>query len=192
MPLPRVPSEDAPYPSKNPTDLQKHVAAFDRDGDGLITVADTCWALQKIGVSWIGAVIGCIVVHLFSSYVTQESWLPDPWFRIRIAGVHRIMHASSAGTFRQRGILDPVTFDSLFEMYGNPSEQTMTLQQVLTMWKNSRDMHDVFGTLANLGEWFGAWVALKGKDGKIKKEDLRSLIIGDYFHKAFGDAKKKP
>ncbi|KAG9008327.1 hypothetical protein FRB90_008969 [Tulasnella sp. 427] len=183
MPLPRVPSEDAPYPSRDPTDLQKHVAAFDRDGDGLITVEDTCWGLNKLGVPWVAAITGGIIVHLFSSYPSQRNWTPDPWFRIRIAGIHRVMHASDSHTWKRRGILDLGSFDNL--MYGDPIEGTMTLGQVLTLWKNNHDMHDILGAIFNLGEWFVTWSALKNKDGKIKKEDLRDLFTGAYFHKVF-------
>lgn len=50
-----------------------------------------------------------------SSYPTQKGWMPDPIFRLRIAGIHRGIHASDSHIYNRRGIMDRGAFDDIFK-----------------------------------------------------------------------------
>ncbi|KIO22083.1 hypothetical protein M407DRAFT_120845 [Tulasnella calospora MUT 4182] len=141
--------------------------------------------MQTLGFSLVVAISTAAVFHMLLSYPTQNGWMPDPFFRLRIAGMHRAIHASDSHIYNRRGIMDRVTFDDIFKMYGDPIEETLTLRQTLTLWRNNHDLYDIFGTWVNLGKWLAAWIVLKDESGKMRKTDLLDLIDGSYFQRVF-------
>ncbi len=44
---------------------------------------------HKIGFNFVISFLAAIIIHGGFSWLTQNSWLPDPWFSIRTANIHR-------------------------------------------------------------------------------------------------------
>ncbi|KAF9560272.1 Caleosin-domain-containing protein [Agrocybe pediades] len=88
---------------KQNTALQGHVAFFDRDEDGIIWPMDTYVGFREIKFGVFLSIVSVLVIHLGFSYFTWGSWLPDPFFRLRVNLMHKgsIFYKISGRKFKQ-------------------------------------------------------------------------------------------
>ena len=46
---------------------------------------------------------GTCLIHLFFSYPTLDTWVPDPFFSVYLDKIHRCIHGSDTGTYNNFG-----------------------------------------------------------------------------------------
>lgn len=165
------------------TVLQQHVDYFDLNGDGIITPAETFLAASMLGFGLISGTIGMIVIHGMFSYVCADSWIPDPYFRIKIKNIHRGKHGSDTETYDTAGRFVPQKFEEIFTKFDTTNKKGLTYSELLNMIKANRNAMDFVGWSAAMFESTFAWLLLKDENGVVGKEDLRQCIDGTIFYK---------
>ncbi|KAK7192079.1 caleosin domain containing protein [Paraphaeosphaeria sporulosa] len=166
-------TEDKPYGTthrdwtrnhSHQTVLQQHCEFFDTDRDDIIWPQDTFYGFHKLGFGVLLSLFAVIVVHANLSYPTLPSWLPDPFFRVYVANIHKDKHSSDTGTYGNEGRFVPQKFEDIFEKYANGRNWTRC-------WGGA------------LFEWLATYLMLWPDDGRMMKEDIRGIYDGSIFYK---------
>lgn len=55
------------------------------------------------------------LIHPTFSFFTLSSWIPDPFFRIRVKSIHRARHGSDTGVYDSQGRFVSAKFEEIFE-----------------------------------------------------------------------------
>ncbi|KAI0116686.1 Caleosin-domain-containing protein [Hypoxylon sp. NC0597] len=163
------------------TVLQQHCEFFDSDHDGVIWPQDTFWGFHQIGFGIILSLVAVFIIHGNFSYPTLSSWLPDPFFRIYTANVHKDKHGSDTGTYDTEGRFSPQHFEDIFAKYARGRDY-MTIWDVLDLLKGQRCIMDPIGWFGAFFEWLATYLMLWPADGKMKKEDIRGIYDGSIFY----------
>lgn len=137
---------------KHQTVLQQHLSFFDRDGDGVIWPQDTFIGFYRLGYGLILSIISVLIIHPGFSYPTLPGWLPDPFFRIYVARVHKDKHGSDSGSYDPEGRFIPQKFEDIFAKYASGDKKGITLREVFSYMKGQRLVMDPFGWGAALFE----------------------------------------
>ncbi|EEP77059.1 hypothetical protein UREG_01908 [Uncinocarpus reesii 1704] len=165
----------------NQTVLQQHCNFFDFDGDGVIYPSDTFRGFWKLGFGFLLSLLAVFIVHGNFSYPTVNSWLPDPFFRIYIANIHKCKHGSDTGVYDTEGRFIPQKFEDIFSKYADGND-SMSLWQLAYALKGQRLIADPIGWFGAFFEWLATYILLWPEDGKLKKEDIRGVYDGSVFH----------
>ncbi|KAG8940200.1 hypothetical protein FRC04_005487 [Tulasnella sp. 424] len=203
--IPITPSHNAKYPSEEPTALQKHVAFWDTDNDGVIWPSDIYHGFRALGFGVILSIMSGIFIALTLSYPSGSTWYPDWAFRIWVGGIHKAKHGSDSDVYNRKGVYDERAFEEIFSTYADaPDYDSLTPAQLFGTYlvisqyyqtmlkadavpvisavvKGNADPYDFFGWQANLLEWASLYVLLWPEDGRITKKDLKALYDGSLF-----------
>ncbi|KAK1752878.1 putative peroxygenase 3 [Echria macrotheca] len=171
----------APY--EDYTVLQQHVLFWDRDRDGEIFPTDTYHGFRELGFSLFFSALSAFIIHFGFSYVTrlQYSYIPDPWFRIYVGGIHKAKHGSDSNTYDIEGRFVPQAFEDMFSKWDDGNKGRLSLSDLCRMVQGNRLAGDPFGWFAAIFEWGTTWLLLAGADGMISKEDVRRVYDGSIF-----------
>lgn len=90
-----------------------------------------------------------LVIHGNFSYPTVSGWLPDPFFRVYLANVHKDKHGSDTGTYDTEGRFVPQHFEDIFAKYAEGRDY-LTMWDVAGVMKGQRCIADPIG-------WGGAF-----------------------------------
>ncbi|EFQ29661.1 hypothetical protein CGRA01v4_14953 [Colletotrichum graminicola] len=184
-----APSVDKPHGSveysekyNNYTVLQQHVMFWDRNNDGVITPIDVWVGFRDLGFNLATCLLAATVIPFAFSYgtVMQYSYIPDPFFRLYVGGMHKAKHGSDSGVYDSEGRFVPQRFEDVFANCSARQDDTLTLGEVFGLMSRNRCAVDPFGWSASFFEWVTTWMLL-AKDGKIHKEDLRRVYDGSLF-----------
>jgi len=162
--------------------LQQHISFFDTDSDGVIWPLDTFSGFYRLGYGLILSVIAVFIIHVNFSYPTLPGWLPDPFFRVYTARIHKDKHGSDSGSYDTEGRFVPQKFEDIFSKYASGDKQGITLREVFNYMKGQRLVMDPFGWGGALFEWMATWILLWPEDGRMKKEDIRRIYDGSLFY----------
>ncbi|GAB00047.1 uncharacterized protein L969DRAFT_54945 [Mixia osmundae IAM 14324] len=165
------------------TTLQKHVAFFDGDGDGVIWPLDTYRGFRACGYGYIISFLAIFIIHSAFSYPTVSGYLPDPYFRVYIENIHRCKHGSDSGAYDNEGRFVPQKAHDFFHKYGKGDE--LTSGELYRATKGQRVLMDPFGVFAAIFEWWTTWLIAVGSTtkGKLSRDDARGVIDGSLFYK---------
>ncbi|KAF7785177.1 hypothetical protein Agabi119p4_1342 [Agaricus bisporus var. burnettii] len=175
----------APGANSN-TALQNHVAFFDRDSDGIIWPTDTFYGLREIKFNIFWTIVAVIVIHGGFSYVTWGTWIPDPFFRLKVRHMHRAKHGSDTESYTTTGEFDEKRFNYIFNMYSQPPHNALSFREGVRMLHGNMDAFDPFGWSAALFEWWASYYLIWPKDGYVSKDDVRAIYDGSIFYKIAG------
>lgn len=167
------------------TPLQKHCAFFDRNGDGILMPWETFAGFCVLGYGMAMSLLGTLLVHLFFSYWTLPSWVPDPFFPIYIKNVDRLKHGSDSGLYDYDGTLKPVVGDGVQTLIGRFDEDAKGGLGLLDMYRMTQrkwNVLDFFGWWATKLEWFFLWV-LAQRHGVVSWDAIRDQYDGTLFRK---------
>ncbi|KAJ7779000.1 Caleosin [Mycena metata] len=168
--------------------LQSHVAFFDQDNDGLIYPLDTYNGFREIGFGMIISLLAMFFIHIAFSWFTFGTFLPDPLFRIRVAGIHRAVHGSDSGSYTQTGEFDERRFDYVFSLYSAPPHTHLSFKEGVRMVRGNRNVYDFFGWVAAISEWGATYLLLWPQDGRVAKQDVHDILDVCAFDSILRDA----
>ncbi|KAF9466921.1 Caleosin, partial [Collybia nuda] len=168
------------------TALQKHVTFFDRDMDGIIWPLDTFVGFRSIGFGIFLSTVAALIIHAGFSWVTFGTLLPDPFFRLKVENMHRGKHGSDSESYNHLGEFNTQHFDYIFNLYSSEPHTHLTFQEGVRMLHGNRNPYDPFGWFAAAFEWLATYLMLWPADGRMKKEDIRSVYNGSIFYKLSG------
>ncbi|KAJ8461916.1 hypothetical protein ONZ45_g18120 [Pleurotus djamor] len=164
----------APHPT---TALEKHVAFFDKDGDGYIRASETFAGFRKIGFNVVVSVFAAFLFHIAFSWITMG--YPDLFFRIRVKSIRLAKHGSDSEIFTSEGDFDEARFD---EANTQPPHTQISWSETMRFVRSSRNAFDPVGSIIALGEWSTLFLLISTKDGVMKKEDVRGVFDGTLFY----------
>ena len=127
--------------------LRRHCDFWDQDQDGVIYPWDIFIGFRRLGFNIALCLWAAVTMAFCSSYSTQSSYLPHPFFAIYLNNVNRNRHGSTTGAYDLDAELDTRRFDMIFEKYAGGRDY-------LT-W---RTMYDVWAGQCCANDWFG-WFA---------------------------------
>ncbi|GAA6018005.1 hypothetical protein JCM11491_000028 [Sporobolomyces phaffii] len=167
---------------KDESVLQQHVGFFDRDNDGVIWPSDTFVGFHNLGYSLIWCILSVFLIHPTFSYFTLSSWIPDPFFRIRVKTIHRARHGSDTGVYDSQGRFVSAKFEEIFEKFDKGKKGGLTFLEGLAMIRENRNVLDPIGWIGAFFEWFASYLLIWPKNGVVNKEDLRTIYDGSLFY----------
>ncbi|KAL1799004.1 hypothetical protein ACET3X_003041 [Alternaria dauci] len=115
-----------------------------------------------------------------SSYSTQSSFLPHPFFAIYLDNVNRNRHGSTTGAYDLDAELDTRRFDAIFEKYADGKDY-LTWRTMYDVWAGQCCANDFFGWFAGGLEWIAMYILLWPQDGRMHKDDIRGVYDGSTF-----------
>jgi len=115
--------------AENLTALQKHVAFFDKNHDGVITVSETTLSLRQLGLSRIKAETTALVIHAALGPKTSGRWTTD----VSVAGIQLGRHGSDSGAFDAQGRFVPVAFERIFAEFDLNRSGSMSAAELEAM-----------------------------------------------------------
>jgi hypothetical protein len=124
--------------------LQQHCLFFDSDGDGIIWPLDIFRGFYKLGYGIILSLVAVLIIHSNFSYPTLPTFLPDPFFRIYVANIHKDKHGSDTGTYDSEGRFIPQKFEDIFSKYAD-GKNYLTLWDISRLMKGQRCIADPIG-----------------------------------------------
>lgn len=84
---------------KDKTVMQQHVDFFDLNGDGWLTMLETYQSFRLLGYNVVSSIAAMFVINFSFSFFTQDSWIPDPYFRVNLKNIHGGKHGSDTGVY---------------------------------------------------------------------------------------------
>jgi peroxygenase len=106
---------------------------------------DTYRGFRGFGWSFILCFFAMVVIHGGLSYPTVPGWLPDPFFRIHIANVHKAKHGSDSMTYDNEGRFRPQQFEDFFSKFDKDKKGGVTLKEVVYALRAQALVFDFFG-----------------------------------------------
>ncbi|CBQ73148.1 conserved hypothetical protein [Sporisorium reilianum SRZ2] len=175
--------------TKGMTAMQKHIAFFDGDCDGIIWPTDTMFAFLSLGFGFVLSALAVAIIHGPFSYPTLprkgnklSDWLPDPFMRIYVANIHRCKHGSDSESYDRRGHFRPSQFESILDDYSTRhNKDALSFSDAVAMVRERRDLLDLFGWFAFMFEWGSTYMLLWPADGYMRKDDMLGIFDGSTF-----------
>ena len=115
----------------------------------MIWPTDTFHGFHKLGFGVILSLVAVFIIHANFSYPTVSGYLPDPFFRLFVANIHKDKHGSDTGTYDTEGRFIPQKFEDIFSKYAD-GKDSISIWEVSRLLKGQRLIADPIG-------WFGAF-----------------------------------
>ncbi|KAB1205799.1 putative peroxygenase 4 [Morella rubra] len=180
-----------------PTDqnvLQKHVAFFDRNQDGLVYPWETFQGFRAIGASLLLSLGGAILINLTLSQKTRPGKFPSLLFPIEVRNIQRAKHGSDSGVYDSEGRFVPSKFEEMFSKHARSHPNSLTSDELKEMLKANRVPKNFMGWFSSYTEWQALYSLCKDKNGLLHRETIKAVYDGNLFErmeKERSSAKKK-
>ncbi|KAE9605305.1 hypothetical protein Lal_00025353 [Lupinus albus] len=161
--------------------LQKHVAFFDRNHDGIIYPSETFQGFRAIGCGILLSTVAAIFINSSLSQKTRPGKFPSILLPIEVKNIQRGKHGSDTGVYDTEGRFVPSKFEELFRMHARKYSNALTSDELRDMLKANRVSKDYNGWLASYVEWKILYVLAKDKNGLLTKETIRAVYDGSLF-----------
>ena len=173
--------------STGQTALQKHVAFFDMNGDGSISVSETIEGLIQLGRPAVRSYVLAPMLNLLMGTMTRGY----PSFSIDISNIKAGKHEGSSDIFDQEGKFDPVKFDELFEKFDTNQDGYLDGVEIENfIGRNIKSALGRFGVKVELPVLLDVAGEEREVDGEMRKvltkERLIEFYDGSLFYKLAG------
>ncbi|CAM8947514.1 unnamed protein product [Rhodiola kirilowii] len=180
----RHPAAEKPVvPIDDENVLRKHVAFFDRNGDGLVYPWETYRGFRAIGCGILISVAGALVINPAFSKRTRPGGSFDIRFPIGVQDIKFAIHGSDTGVFDSEGRFVPKKFEEIFAKHAKTNSASLTNDELSEMLEANREPKDLPGRFAAFSEWKLLYSLCKDKNGLMQKETIKSFYDGDLFYK---------
>jgi len=154
--------EDEPhhrYREKQETALQKHIAFFDANRDGVVTWIETYRGFRALGFNIPASLYAATVIHLCMGYATAPSWWPT--ISIYIKNIARARHGSDSQVYDERGHFSEEKFHKMMSRYDTDRDGFLSRKELINMIFAQRSAFDPFGWFAACLEWGFFWFLVR-------------------------------
>ncbi|XP_066322545.1 probable peroxygenase 4 [Miscanthus floridulus] len=172
------------------TELQKHVAFFDRDHDGIITFDETYQGLRDVGVGEVTAKASAALINGALGPKTRPDNANSSRMDIYIENIQKGKHGSDTGAYDAQGRFVPAKFDEIFTKHAKTVPNALTKDELDEMLKDNQEKNDFAGWLAAKSEWEMLYKVAKDKDGRLPKDTVRAVYDGTLFYQLAAQGKK--
>ncbi|KAJ4889683.1 putative peroxygenase 7 [Raphanus sativus] len=163
--------------------LEKHVAFFDRNGDGVIYPWETYQGFRAIGIGRLPSAIAGLFINMGLSKKSRPGKGFSPLFPVEVKNSRFLMHGSHTDAYDKDGRFAESKFDEIFYKHARKHRDALTYKEVLEMLKANRDHKDFGGWIASYGEWKLLYELCKDKDGLLTREAVKGAFDGSIFRK---------
>ncbi|XP_057445495.1 probable peroxygenase 4 [Lotus japonicus] len=171
--------------------LQKHVAFFDRNHDGIIYPWETFQGFRAIGCGMPLSIGGAIFINVGLSQKTRPGKFPSILAPIEVKNIQKAKHGSDSGVYDSEGRFVPSKFEEIFSKHAKRYPNALTSDELMELLRANRDPKDYGGWLASYTEWKILYVLGKDKDGLLQKETVRGVYDGSLFEQMEKEHKQK-
>ena len=171
--------------------VAQHAAYWDPDGDGVIWPSDTYNGCRAYGWNPFLSGFATFLINGALSYPTAPTILPDPFFRIFLARIHKDKHGSDSMTYDNEGRFIPQKFEDIFTKYDRGDKGGLDKGDLWRAMKGQRMVFDFFGWSASFFEWVATYLLIWPDDGVMRKEDIRGIYDGSIFYKKADETRRK-
>ena len=172
--------------SRGMTALQKHVAFFDKDGDGTITVSETELSLRQLGLGPVKARTSAFLIHAFLGPKTSGRF----HLSVSVKNIALGKHGSDTGVFDANGDFVPAAFERIFTEFAAVPSDAMSGDEIQAMVAANSKLRPGDSTPAKKEFELLLLIAAdrtKNVGGKpvpaISKERLREFYDGSLFYR---------
>ncbi|KAF7085743.1 hypothetical protein CFC21_089140 [Triticum aestivum] len=165
------------------TDLEKHVAFFDTDNDGIVTFSETEQGLRAIGLGVLEATASATLINGAIGPKTRPENATTSRFDIYIANIQKGIHGSDSGSYDAQGRFVPAKFNEIFTKYAMVKPNALNEDELDAMRTANRKEGDFKGWAASKAEWGMLYSLAKDKDGFLQKDTVRTVYDGSLFAK---------
>jgi peroxygenase len=163
------------------TALQRHVAFFDYDGDGYITVTEDYRGLRELGI-WAGP---AWAFALAINGALGTSTMGYPSLTISVYGIADGMHGSDSGIYDEDGEFVLEAFEARFDEWDLDGSDGLSAFELAARAVDDAELGDVFGITASAAE-FGLLFVIAAEDGEIPRDRMRGFYEGTLFYDLAG------
>jgi peroxygenase len=159
------------------TALQRHVAFFDWNGDGYITVLEDYRGLRALGID-------PVLASSFATAINGVLATPSRGFPSLTIDLRRIatgIHGSDSGIYDDDGNFVPEAFERLFRDWDRDGSDGLDPGELLARAVEDADLFDVFGVVTS-GAEFGLLFVVAAEDGELSRARMRSFYDGTLFY----------
>jgi peroxygenase len=159
------------------TALQRHVAFFDWNGDGYITVLEDYRGLRALGID-------PVLSTSFATAINGALATPSRGFPSLTIDLRRIasgIHGSDSGIYDDEGNFVPEAFERLFRDWDLDGTGGLDPGELVARAVQDADLFDVFGVVAS-GAEFGLLFVVAAEDGELSRARMRSFYDGTLFY----------
>jgi peroxygenase len=137
--------------------LQQHVLFWDRDGDNQIWPRDVYSGFRELGFNMVFSFLA-LLINLFFSYPTRlaHTWVPDPYFRLFVDGIHKAKHGSDTGVYDPEGRFIPQNFENIFSRYDKEKCGALSFRELRDLMHGQRCAADPYGV--RITNVWGYWL----------------------------------
>ncbi|GAA5869536.1 hypothetical protein JCM1840_004451 [Sporobolomyces johnsonii] len=168
---------------KDQSVLRQHVDFFLRpEADGTLWPLDTWIGFRRLGYSFFWCTFAMTVIHVFFSWFTSSSWIPDPFLRVNTNNGHRAKHGSDTGVIDTEGRFVPAKFEEIFAKFDEDNKGGLTFIEGVKMVHALRTAVDPIGWGAAGFEWASTYFLVWPQDGVVDKESIRCVFDGSIFY----------
>ncbi|KAI3963565.1 hypothetical protein MKW92_012431 [Papaver armeniacum] len=161
--------------------LQKHVAFFDRNNDGVIYPWETFQGCRAIGLGIGLSTLAAVLINMGLSRKTRPGKFPNLLFPIEVQNIVNCKHTSDCGVYDAEGNFDPAKFEEIFQKHSHTTANALTADELSGMMKANRVPKDYHGWIGSWVEWKIFFHVCKDKNGLLQKETIRACYTGDLF-----------
>ncbi|BFG17268.1 putative peroxygenase 4 [Prunus yedoensis var. nudiflora] len=163
--------------------LQRHVAFFDRNHDGIVYPWETFQGFRAIGCGILLSTVSSFLINAALSQKTREGKFPSPLLPIEVKNIHKAKHGSDSGVYDSHGRFVPSKFEEIFCKHAHTHIDALTSDELMGMLKANREPKDVAGWVASWTEWKILYVLCKDKRGLLHKDTVRAVYDGSLFER---------
>jgi peroxygenase len=159
------------------TALQRHVAFFDWNGDGYITVVEDYRGLRALGID-------PVLASSFAAAINGVLATPSrgfPSLTIDLRNIASGVHGSDSGIYDSEGRFVPEMFERLFTDWDLDGSDGLDPLELAGRAVRDADLFDVFGVVVS-GAEFGLLFVVAAEDGELSRDRMRSFYDGTLFY----------
>jgi len=171
------------------TVVQKHVAFWDRDGDGIIWPGDTYIGFKRLGFNILLCGVATAAIHSTMAAWTHEGF-PDLRLPFFIKNMHKAKHGSDTETYDTEGRFVPQKFEEIFSKFDKDKKGGLTWEEIQAMAAANRNISDYSGWGTARAEWSVFWLLAKDEKGVVSKEKTRAMYDGSLFYQVADELEK--
>uniref|UniRef100_A0A453PIB4 EF-hand domain-containing protein n=4 Tax=Aegilops tauschii subsp. strangulata TaxID=200361 RepID=A0A453PIB4_AEGTS len=163
------------------TALQKHVAFFDADSDGIVSFSETERGLRAIGLGAAEATVKATLINGVIGPKTRPENATTSKFSIYIENIHQGIHGSDSGSYDAQGRFVPAKFNEIFTKHAKVEPNAVNESELEAMRIANREDGDDIGRAASKAEWDLLHSLAKDKDGFLQKDNARTVFDDSLF-----------
>ncbi|KAG8076248.1 hypothetical protein GUJ93_ZPchr0006g45308 [Zizania palustris] len=170
--------------SSEMTPLQKHVAFFDRNKDGIIYPSETYEGFRAIGA---GVALSAASALFINGGLGPKTMPENAKARFKlpiyVSNIHNGKHGSDSGVYDESGRFVPEKFEQIFKKHAHTRPDALTGKELKELLQANREAKDFKGWLGGFTEWKVLYHLCKDKDGFLHKDTVRAVYDGSLFVK---------